>query len=128
MFRSSPPVILSLVERGYQAARTCSIDLQSEGLSVIHLIKGGLSSEIRALIVPYPHIRMVAVGRHSFRLFLWSILLGLLLTRRLRTIWVDNERSDKQLHRWLQGMVDVLRIQQGTDGYELWRGSQKISP
>ena len=46
------PELLSVVERGWQGARECSLILARQGIRVTHLVKGRLPSGVRALIQP----------------------------------------------------------------------------
>lgn len=68
--------------------------------TVIHLIKGSLDAEVRALIRPVPAVTVVAVPRRvfwptAFILFVWYACVG-----RLQAVLVDNARSLHRLGRW----------------------------
>ena len=95
-------MVLSLVERGWQAARERSLELQAQGVPVLHLVKGRLSRPVRELIDPKPNGWIVSVPRSLFWPSVWVACLWLTAWRRLRTIWVDNERSFRRLARWAQ--------------------------
>ena len=104
-------VVLSLVERGWQAAREQSLTLQQEEVAVVHLIKGTVSSEVLALVIPYPAIRLVSVPRSWF----WPQVLGWVMWGRwrgsLRGVLVDNARTERRTARWLQGTaIPVTRV------------------
>jgi hypothetical protein len=93
-------VVLSFVERGWQAAREWSMTQRPPGATVIHLIKGSLDAEVRALIRPVPMVRLIAIPRTvfwpvAFILFVWYACVG-----RLRAVLVDNARSLKRLGLW----------------------------
>lgn len=125
--REAGPVVLSLVERGWQAARECSLDVERRGITVIHLIKGSLSGAVRRLIAPRPNIRTLSVPRPLF----WvGVGLGIVVcwaTGRLRSVLVDNDRSAQRLHRWTRWTgAQVVKAQPGPDGYELWIGQQPV--
>ena len=121
-------IVLSLVERGWQAARECSLDLGPQGVCVIHLIKGHVDRSVRALITPKPHVRTLSVPRRLFWPVLWLVCLGLTLTGRLRALLVDHERSYRRLSWWARmAHVNLTMVQQGTAGYELWIGSKPVS-
>ena len=100
---SRQPVVLSLVERGWQAAREHSLDVQREGGRVIHLVKGRLEPAVHAMIAPQPRIRVVSVRRALFWPVAWAWCLGWLATARLQAVWVDNERSLRRVRRWVGG-------------------------
>lgn len=94
-------VVLSLVERGWQAAREWSLHQRPPQAAVVHLIKGVLDQEVRALIRPVPHVKLLAVPRKmfwpaAFALFLWYAVRG-----RLQAALVDNERSRRRLGHWV---------------------------
>lgn len=95
-------VVLSLVERGWQAAREWSLNEKPPEVAVVvHLIKGSLSREVRALIRPVRQVELVAVSRRVFwpvalSLFLWHAFRG-----RLEAVLVDNERSHRRVGAWL---------------------------
>ena len=121
-------IMLSLVERGWQAARECSLDVQQQGISVVHLIKGYVAPEVRALITPYSHIQVVSVPRELFWPFAWLYCAGLMLTGRLRCILVDRERSLGRVRNWLwRSGVSLVMVQEGRHGYELCRDRQPLA-
>ena len=123
-----PTIVLSLVERGWQAARECSLDLQRQGICVTHLLKGHLSQSVRSLIEPKPHVRIISVHRAFFWPTAWLICLGLTLTGKLKSLLVDNERSYHRFSWWAQGArLNLTMVRQGTEGYEFWVGPRRIS-
>lgn len=93
-------IVLSLVERGWQAAREWSLHQRPPQTTVIHLIKGSLNAEVRALIRPVPMVEVVAIPRKmfwptAFMLFVWCAGVG-----RLQAVLVDNARSLRRLGGW----------------------------
>lgn len=95
-------VILSLVERGWQAAREWSLHQRPPQTSVVHLIKGTLQAEIRSLIRPVPHVTVMAIPRRAFwpvafGCFLWHVCRG-----RLQAVLVDNPRSHRRVGLWIR--------------------------
>lgn len=120
--------VLSVVERGWHGARQCSLALDAVAIPVTHLIKGYLTPELRAMIRPYPHIRVVSVPRVLFRLWLWGIVLWQTLTGRLRWILIDHERTIKEIGWWCRVVrVTPVVIQQTGQGYELWVDGLSVS-
>lgn len=114
-------LVLSLVERGWQAAREWSLDTQQRGITVVHLIKGRLSPSVQAMIVPHPTIRIVSIPRSLFWVGVCSYLLAGWLRGRLRVVLVDNDRSCHRLKGWARrARITLLRVQVGAAGYELW--------
>lgn len=123
-----PAVILSLVERGWQAARELSLDLQRDGFRSIHLIKGRLDRSVHSLIAPQPHVQLVSWHRRVFWPATALLTLGWFMTGRLRAILVDNDRSYRRLRGWARvGHVHLALVRQGPQGHELWIGPQQIS-
>ena len=121
-------VVLSLVERGWQAARELSLDVQPHGVRVIHLIKGRLSHAVYQLITQKPHVRILSVPRPFFWPMLGLVTIGLLLIGRLRAVLVDNERSFRRLRGWTSwASLTVTMVQQGARGYELRCGPEPLS-
>ena len=114
-------MVLSFVERGWQAAREWSLDAQHRGITVVHLIKGRLSPAVQAMIAPRPHIRIMSVPRPLFWVAAFAHLFAGRLRGRLRAVLVDNDRSCHRLRAWTQGMgVTLLTVRVGAAGYELW--------
>lgn len=105
-------VILSFVERGWQAAREWSLHHRPPQTTVVHLIKGVLEKEVRALIHPAPHVKLIVVPRKvfwpaAFALFLWYAVTG-----RLQAVLVDNDRSLKRLDLWAKWIpIPVTLVQ-----------------
>ncbi|MBI3331170.1 MAG: hypothetical protein HYZ96_03555 [Candidatus Omnitrophica bacterium] len=105
-----PPMVLSLVERGWQAARERSLDVQRQGGCCVHLVKGALSPAVHAMISPQPRVRVVSVRRALFWPTAWAWCVGWLATARLQEVWVDNERSFRRVRRWVGGSrVSLIR-------------------
>lgn len=118
--RDAGPVVLSLVERGWQAARECSLDRQREGITFLHVLKGRLDRAVRALIRPESHIRIVSFPRLLFWPAVGALVLGLWVTGRLRALLVDNRRSYRRLYRMSRlACVPLVIVQWGDAGYEL---------
>ncbi len=120
-------VVLSLVEHGWQAARECSLALECHGVRVVHLVKGSLDRRLRQLIIPHPTIQLIDVSRALF----WPAVYGTLVRWRvqgqLRLVLVDNDRTRQRLRRWARWLgLELLKVTQGSDGYELWEGSTRI--
>ena len=115
-----PTEVLSLVERGWQGARQCSLALDAKAIPVIHVIKGSLDAGVRAMIQPYPHIRLLAVPRWSFRVWVWTLMVWGTLRGRLGWILLDHERSLRELSWWCRrfGLTPVV-IQEHGRGYDL---------
>ena len=104
------PLIISLVERGWQAAREHSLEVKHHEVMVIHLIKGRLSRDIRGLIAPYPGIRLISLPRAIFWPAAWSLIAWAPVVGRLQAVLVDNERSDRRVHRWLHPHTKIFGV------------------
>ena len=122
------PLVLSLVERGWQAARECSLDLQEANVEWLHVVKGRLSRAVQAMVAPQPRIRLMSVPKTLF----WPMI-GLLVgagavSGRLRAVLVDNPRSLRRLDRLGRMVrVPVAMVQEGAEGYEVWLGTARLS-
>lgn len=119
------PTVLSLVERGWQAARERSLDLQRDDVEVLHLIKGRVDPGVLALVTPYPRIRVVSIPRRWFRLLAWGWLLRLTAQGVLQAVMVDNEKSLGRLRGWVRLIgVPLEMVQAGPAGYEVRRADR----
>lgn len=120
--------MLSLVERGWQGARQCSLALEARHVPVTHVVKGRLSADVRAMIEPHPHIRVVSAPRAAFRLWIWPVVIWRTLQGRLRWILMDHERSHRELSWWCRrfGIILVM-IQEHDGGYDLAVHGRRVS-
>ncbi len=104
-------VVISLVERGWQAAREHSLKLQGGCVESVHVIKGSVPADVLGMIAPLPAIRLVSVARTWF----WPLAIGWALWARWRGILcgvlVDNTRTQQRVVRWLHGTaIPVTRV------------------
>ncbi len=120
--------VLSLVERGWRGARTCSLLLSHQAIPVTHLIKGAVSPEVLAMIEPHPALSMLSVRRGLFRLTAWGLLVVKTFTGRLRWLLIDQERTLKELAWWCRvwGLTPVL-IRETAEGYDCWVDGHQVS-
>ncbi len=112
--------VLSVVEQGWRGARECSLILRTRGIAVTHLVKGSLSAEVLAMIHPDSLIRIIDVPRATFRARLWALLVWRTMTKRVRWVLVDKERTLRELGGWCRwfGLTPVF-IRETTEGFEL---------
>ncbi len=114
------PMILSFVERGWRGARELSLELLEHGVAVTHVVKGRLDPDVRGLIPPRPNVRLVSVERRWFLLLASSLLLQGALSRRLRSVLVDNERSLRRWGPWVRLLGKrIAMIEETSGGYRL---------
>ena len=104
-------IVLSFVERGWQAAREWSIHHRPPQTRVIHVVKGSLGADVRAMIRPVSEVSLVAVPRNLF----WPVALAMFVwygwRGRLEAILVDNDRSQRRVHSWVRWRpTRVLRV------------------
>jgi hypothetical protein len=103
-------IILSLVERGWQAARACSLDPKFGRLEFLHVVKGRLDPEVEAMIAPRPNVRIASVPSRLFWPRIWILYHWLRCAGRLRALLVDNDRSVRRLRGWMRGVpVHLVR-------------------
>lgn len=127
--REGHPIMLSLVERGWQAARECSLDAQRQGVRTVHLIKGWVHPRVLALHRSSEYVRMISVPRPLFWVAVGCALVWWGGSGVLRAVLVDHERSAARLHRWIGWLhAHLMMVRMGDAGYELWAGEQRISP
>jgi hypothetical protein len=96
-------------------------------VQVTHLIKGSLSGELRAMIRPLPHVRIVSVPRTVFRIRLWGTLVWRTAMGRLRWLLSDHERTLREVSWWCRRFgVMLVSIHETEHGYELWVDGQAM--
>ncbi len=121
-----PPIVCSLVERGWRAARECSLDPQQQDVRFLHLVKGRLPRPLRALIAPRPNVRIISVPRQAFWAAAWVMLLGLRGCGRLQGVLVDNEKAWRRVEAFSRAVGAALSlVRPGAERYELWAGSAR---
>ena len=130
--------VLSLVERGWQASRLCSLELAKHQITVTHLIKGSFPTNVYAIITPHQGISVRDYPKMLFWPVVWLISAAGLLHGNLRAVLVDNERSFKRMDLFIRFLfrlrpcrkrkapIVVLAISE-QDGYRLIRGGAPIS-
>ena len=128
MTRDREASALSIVERGWRGARTCSKDLSAHGVFVRHLIKGWLSPEVCAMIQPWPRTTLISTPRWLFRAQLWWWLMGMTLSGRLRWVLIDHERTWRETAWWCRwtGITPVM-IQEVGEAYALEIGGRRVT-
>lgn len=121
--------MLSLVERGWQGARECSLALNARQVPVMHVVKGWLSADLRAMIEPHPHIRLVSAPRWAFRIWVWALVIWRTLQGRLQWILMDHERSQRELSWWCRrfGIIPVMIQEHDRGDYNLKVHGRRVS-
>ena len=91
-------------------------------MPVTHLIKGRLEADVRAMIRPYPGVRLISVSRPAFRAWLWSLLMWGTVWGRLKWVLIDHERTLREIAWWCRACgVTPVFIQETAQGYDLRR-------
>ena len=106
-------VIVSLVERGWQGARECSLDPSLSDRDMVHVIKGLVPRPVIDMIVTTPSTQLACAPKWLFWLLVWALLPGLWLTGRLQAVLVDNDRSYRRLRGWQWAGVVVAKALPG---------------
>ena len=128
MSKQRTPLVISLVERGWQAARECSLDTQDHGGETLHMIKGYLHRDVQAMIAPKSKIHLLSLPKKLFWLGVWPLLVGYALMGRVRSLLVDNEQAYRRVRPWTRANgVNLVRIQLGAQGYEFLVEGRPIS-
>jgi hypothetical protein len=96
------PLVVSCVERGWQAARTWSLEAAARGTRVVHLIKGRVPADVRALIAPAPRVHLVDVPRPLFWPAVALVTSAAWALRRLDRILVDHDKTARRLGAWVR--------------------------
>ena len=102
---SVSPLVVSLVERGWQAARETSLRTRDER-RWWHVIKGALPNDVRRLIAPYPSIRLLSVPKKLYWPAAWGVCLLARLRGPVEAVVVDNARAVGRL-KLLTGLMRV---------------------
>ena len=120
-------MILSLVERGWQAARECSLAAQRDGVRITHVIKGRVDPAVCGLHPSAPGVRMVGVARWWFWPWIWLHAVAWRGPGRPCAVLVDNERAQRRVRAWrLPEAMPVWLVRMGPHGYELWAESGRV--
>ncbi|MBI2093643.1 MAG: hypothetical protein HYT88_02850 [Candidatus Omnitrophica bacterium] len=129
MSKGSPKsLVLSLVERGWQAQRECSLDSRLSSTEFIHLVKGWLDRSVLNLIAPRPNIRLLGIPRRLFWPWVWVSAFWFRFTGNLHAILVDNERAFNRLWPMAACLgVGLFRVEMSPEGYVFWRGNQRFA-
>jgi len=96
-------VVLSLVERGWQAAREYSLKADRSGVRVLHVVKGRVARPVRRLMASSAPLHLLSVARVAFWPVAWSLSVWFSLCGTLQAVLVDNERSFHRVRRWFPG-------------------------
>ncbi len=110
--------MLSLVERGWQAARQLSLEYAERGTGTLHIVKGRVPNEVREIVRPVPGVRLAGLPKELFWPALWFMCAGLQVTGRLQGVIVDNERSEKRVRSWLRPGIPVVRAEPRESWYD----------
>jgi hypothetical protein len=106
-----PGAAVSMVEKGWGAARRISIELTKQGIGVHHFIKGRMPRDLVAVLTPYPGMRITGLPVRWYRPALWALLLWRKLTGRRTVVLVDNERAAGWVAWWRFSRTPVLVLE-----------------
>lgn len=121
--------IVSVVDRGWRGARECSIQLAGQAVEITHVIRGRLDPEIRALIQPYPHERLIDAPRRWHVVWVWGLVLWASRAGRLRWILVDHERRLQKLGPLARAVgARLAYLEEGEHGWRLLIDGHDASP
>lgn len=115
------PLAISLVERGWQAARTWSLAPEAAGWRVIHICRGWLTRDVRAVIGAAPGRQLWGAPQRCYRWLAWGAIGWYALRRCLGLVVVDNPRTFSRLQRGLRLLgVRLIHIDMDETGYGCW--------
>lgn len=89
------PDIIFLSERGWQGARTCSLELAKQGKHCQVLVKGRPPKEVRNFITQYPNIVNHFIPRQMFFMYAFLFLLFKKITGKISLVLVERPRAVK---------------------------------
>lgn len=108
---------VSLVEKGWAAARQASIALAKSGIPVRHWVKGKLSRNLLDVLTPYPGIKITGVAPWIYRVVTGMVLAASLCRGKRLKILVDNERTRQWVSRCFPALKDsVILVLENADG------------
>ena len=130
----STVTVLSLVERGWPAARRVTIELTRVGAIVRHVVRGTIPDELREMLTPYQGMTISGVTPRWYRWRVWLILLRQAWRRRPLLVLVDHERAARWVARWFpalrhrlflvhetaDGMLRIVQDGSAIDPRDLW--------
>lgn len=106
-----PDAVVSMVEKGWGAARRISIELTKQGIGVHHFVRGHLPRELIAVLTPYAGMRITGLPVRWYRPALWALLLWRKLTGRRTLVLVDNERAAGWITGWRLSRTPVVVLE-----------------
>ena len=89
------PVVVFVVERGWQRSRELSLDLMHKGWQADILIKGFVEKPVLDMITKYPGIKITSVSRFWFRAVLFLKIAAL---KNLKAVYVEGKKIEKWLY------------------------------
>lgn len=84
---------LSLVEKGWAAARWLSLDLARKGIRVRHLVRGSIPRPTREVLTPAAGVTLEGVPLRIYRPVAWVELWAGQLTGTLGMVITDNAKT-----------------------------------
>lgn len=122
-------VVLSLIERGWQPARACSLDVPQQIADIVYFVKGKVGPDVHALVALKPNMRLRSVPKGCFWPFVWTLCAWMACLGKKRIIMVDNVRSlNRLLAPAMSWAAPVVLVRPSHSGYELWHEDRLLSP
>lgn len=84
---------LSLVEKGWAAARALSLHLARKGIPVLHLVKGSIPRATREVLTPDRGVTLRDIPQRLYRAAAWVHLWLGQLTGRTGIVITDNAKT-----------------------------------
>ena len=85
--------VLSLVEKGWAAARWFSLELAQRGTPVRHLAKGTIPRPTREVLTPAPGVTLHGAPQRLYRAAAWAHLWKAQLTGKVTVVITDNTKT-----------------------------------
>lgn len=109
--------VVSLVEKGWPAARRLSIRLVRSDVSVHHLVRGSVPQAVLAILTPYEGMTITGIAASWYRWAVWVTLMRAWVLRERLIILVDHERAAAWVARWFPRLAPrVFFVQEDAAG------------
>lgn len=106
--------VLSLVEKGWSAARQATIPMTQRGARVTHLVRGRLPRALLRVITPYGGMTIRGIDRRWYRVIVWIILVFHQWVQPGSLVLVDNQPAAEWVRRMCPGFAGRMLLVQET--------------
>lgn len=108
--------VLSLVEKGWSAARQATIPMTQRGARVTHLVRGRLPRALLRVITPYDGMTIRGIDRRWYRVIVWILLAFHQWVQPGSLVLVDNQPAVEWVRRSFPRLAHGVVLVQETAG------------